>query len=141
MPSGYYPRPSLRTRFRTKINKRGPIHPVLKSRCWIWVGALSPYGYGVMSYKGKAQHSHRISWLLHRRSSLGGFFVLHHCDNKRCVNPNHLFLGTSKDNYDDMVKKGRYHDQGAQGDHNRNVKLLTEQVFDVRSRYIPKHPN
>lgn len=74
--------------------------------CWLWTGAVAGYpgnDYGAFN-KGKA---HRFSWELHRGPIPAGLFVLHKCDVTRCVRPDHLFLGTQKDNMQDMVAKGR----------------------------------
>jgi len=80
---------------------------VSKSGCWEWQKALNPNGYGKAYFNGKLRQSHRISWILHRGKIPVGLFVLHHCDNPICVNPDHLFLGTQKDNMHDMIAKGR----------------------------------
>lgn len=86
-----------------KINK--------SNNCWEWQKPLSE-GYGTFylrSVKGKSitMRAHRFSYEWHVGIIESGLFVLHKCDNRRCVNPDHLFLGTAKDNYDDMVRKGR----------------------------------
>jgi hypothetical protein len=58
-------------------------------------------------YAGKNWNAPRFSWLIHRGEIPPGMFVCHHCDTPRCINPDHLFLGTPKDNFDDAVRKGR----------------------------------
>jgi len=76
--------------------------------CWEWRSGRHWKGYGMMTtVSGKVMYAHRISWNLHRGEIPGKLMVLHHCDNPGCVNPKHLFLGTGKDNADDMDKKGR----------------------------------
>ncbi|HEX2600092.1 MAG TPA: HNH endonuclease signature motif containing protein [Terriglobales bacterium] len=72
--------------------------------CWIWTSALDRDGYGVMSYSKKA---HRVSYELHVGPIPAGMSVCHRCDVRCCVNPGHLFLGSSADNTRDMVLKGR----------------------------------
>src|SRR3990167_5510093 len=82
--------------------------------CWIWNGAVSGDGYGSFYQERKWVKAHRLSWEL----SLGmipqfsdpqvALCVLHHCDTPRCVRPDHLFLGTNRDNVADMVAKGRH---------------------------------
>jgi hypothetical protein len=75
--------------------------------CWDWVGRKNNSGYGYFSLNNKIQGVHRFSWLIHNGSIPKGMCVCHYCDNKICVNPKHLWLGTHKDNMKDMVIKGR----------------------------------
>lgn len=75
--------------------------------CWLWDRALKGCGYGHKMYQGKLQGAHRISWQIHRGPIPDGLWVLHKCDVMRCVNPDHLFLGTHQDNVDDKHRKGR----------------------------------
>src|SRR5947207_548479 len=77
------------------------------SGCWIWTGARSLNGYGVMGMPHINRNAHRISWEIHRGIIPNKICVLHRCDTPSCVNPDHLFLGSLKDNTRDMVKKGR----------------------------------
>ena len=81
--------------------------PCPVSGCWLWTQALKGDGYGHKHYEGKYQSAHRISWKLNRGPIPDGMFVLHHCDVMRCVNPDHLFLGTHEDNMRDAHEKGR----------------------------------
>lgn len=84
---------------------------VRKTRgCWNWVGALKGNGYGHAFDGERVEYVHRISYRLHHgQSSIPvGMNICHRCDNRRCVRPDHLFLGTRKDNQNDMAKKGRH---------------------------------
>lgn len=78
--------------------------------CWVWTAYVNPAGYGqfMRTWRSVVQ-AHRYSWeLAHGPVDDPAMFVCHHCDNPRCVRPEHLFLGTAKDNHDDMVRKGRH---------------------------------
>lgn len=77
-----------------------------KDDCWDWNAALKT-GYGSMKYNDKNIRAHRLSWIIHNGSIPDGLCVLHKCDNRKCNNPNHLFLGSKVDNIKDMVSKGR----------------------------------
>jgi hypothetical protein len=75
--------------------------------CWIWLGRKYPNGYGRIGYQGSEICSHRLSWIVHRGQITDELMVLHKCDNPKCINPDHLFLGTQADNMHDMVTKNR----------------------------------
>lgn len=90
----------LSERFHTKYN-------IVESGCWEWNGALRTDGYGILKIDGRNDGAHRYSYILHNGEIGEGLLVLHKCDNRSCVNPDHLFLGTIKDNTDDKIKKGR----------------------------------
>ena len=86
-------------RFWDKVDKYGEF-------CWLWRGARRD-GYGMFWFKGKIVSAHRVSWELRFGGIPVGMQVLHKCDNRLCIKPEHLFLGTQADNLLDAVKKGR----------------------------------
>ena len=100
MPSGWYKKAPLRKRFNEK-------YEISISGCWNWTGSVDSKGYGSIK-DGVTSRAHRVAWKLYKGKIPEGIFVLHTCDNRKCVNPNHLFLGTSKDNVRDMMDKGRH---------------------------------
>ena len=76
--------------------------------CWEWQNATNNIGYGMFRWtSGKMRTAHRASYEIYKGPIPEGMIVCHTCDNPKCVNPEHLWVGTRKDNYDDMVSKGR----------------------------------
>ena len=106
------PRPkiSIEHRFWNHVDKNGPIpaHCPHLGPCWIWTGAVDKDGYGRPSVeRTRRVRAPRISWAWAHGEIPKGKWVLHRCDNPPCVNPDHLFLGTAKDNAQDALAKGR----------------------------------
>lgn len=90
----------LEKRFWSKVDIRD------NNDCWNWLGGIRGEGYGIFRYKRKTIDSHRFVWFL-IKGIFPDLFVCHSCDNRICCNPFHLFLGTSQDNINDMIAKGR----------------------------------
>jgi len=79
--------------------------------CWLWLGTKMTTGYGQFRLsppKRATVGAHRMSWELYHGPIPDGMYVLHKCDVRACVRPDHLFLGSQKDNVHDMISKGRY---------------------------------
>ena len=106
--------------------------------CWEWRGHLNKKGYGKIGKDGKNMGSHRLSYELHHPLTNPmndiKLFVLHSCDNPKCVNPSHLSLGTQQDNMTDMTNKGRRLGV-TQGEKHHQSKLTEQQVIEIRTRY------
>ena len=92
--------------------------------CWLWTASVTSGGYGQFKVQPKSLKAHRIAWELAHGDIPIGLSVLHHCDNRRCCNPAHLWLGTHQDNMADMQRKGR----AASGDKNGS-RLYPERLI------------
>ena len=128
-------------RFWNRVQKGGP------NECWPWIAGCIPSGYGSFpADDGKNWAAHRFAWTLKNGPIPPGKFVLHSCDNPPCVNDNHHFLGTKKDNTHDMIAKGRggwkkgdewqsgHAGKSAKGERNRHAKLTASDIPIIRQK-------
>lgn len=130
--SGQYewpPAPGLVERFASKV-KVGS-----SNQCWPWQAFTNASGYGMIRNGQVMALSHRVAWVLRYGKIPDGKHVLHHCDNPRCCNPQHLYIGTNTDNIRDKVMRGRMPKTmlATRGEKHWQAKLTWDQVDEIRA--------
>jgi len=135
---------SVAERFWPKVNKQGPPHPTQPrlGRCWVWTGSRTGHdGYGgiyVAAHQApgatypKPSYVHRVSWEMAFGPIPAGRHVLHSCDNRSCVKPDHLFLGDQAANMKDAASKGRL--SGARPNRRKVSDEQIAEIFALRRR-------
>lgn len=103
--------------------------------CWLWVGPPQPNGYGRMHFHRMYYYVHRLAWMIAYGNIKTTQLVCHRCDNRMCVRPSHLFLGTIQDNLSDMRSKGR----GAKGSMFSTASLHEEDVQHILYKWKRWH--
>lgn len=126
---------TLAERFWQKVNKTGQVVRPDLGPCWEWTASVSYYG--MIHADGRMQNAHRIAWSMAHGPIPHGAWVLHRCDNRLCVRPDHLFLGDAQANVDDMVAKGRH--VASRGDANGS-RLHPDRLSRGDSHYSRTHP-
>jgi hypothetical protein len=116
-------------RFWSNVDIRTP------EECWNWTASVNSTGRGAFSIDGKNIKAHRMAWILTYGEIPEGMIICHKCDNGKCCNPNHLFLGTHRDNTQDMISKGRR--VILNGEDDPKHKLTEHQVLEIRRLYKP----
>lgn len=126
----------LDDRFWTKVDRTAP------GGCWEWMANRNNKGYGLFRPGGIAPKklAHRLSYEAAKGKIPKGLFVLHSCDNPRCVNPGHLSLGSSKDNVKDMDDRGRRVTTSLRGTRNPFAKTTDADVIAIRRAYVAGTP-
>jgi hypothetical protein len=120
---------SLAERLMARCTKNGG--------CWDWNGSADAKGYGRLNIGNKPVLAHRASWEAFRGQIPNGSYVLHKCDNPRCIRPEHLFLGDQQMNMEDKMKKKRHRYGVSKGTDHGCSKLTEQQVLEIRASSGP----
>ena len=112
--------------FWALVDKTEPPHPRLGTPCWVWQGYLNGWGYGEAQFNKKRWRAHRLAWTLINGEIPDNRMACHKCDRPRCVNPDHIFIGTNADNIKDAFMKHRIP---------RPVRMSTEEK-EARRKYL-----
>lgn len=126
-----------------KVRKRSVSERLLKcakvmpNGCWEWSGTRNDAGYGRLWINGRSEQAHRVAFRMAKGEIPEGMLVCHKCDNPPCIRPKHLFIGTYKDNLDDMMRKGR--GNFASGERN-GTKTKPERVARGKRHAFALHP-
>lgn len=118
---GYWKKTCPPCNFKTKYK--------VSDGCWEWLATKNQDGYGRVSWGGRLESAHRVSWTIENGCIPKGLQILHKCDNPGCVRPSHLFIGTISDNMKDAYSKGR---ASKIGDKNGRSRLTWEIVRSIR---------
>tara|TARA_R110000822_G_scaffold310340_2_gene442670 strand:+ start:2171 stop:2659 length:489 start_codon:yes stop_codon:yes gene_type:complete len=121
---GQFESTSLNDRFFSKVSLPN------ENGCMLWFGAKDSWGYGHLTINKTTKKAHRLAYEMTKGEILKGMFICHTCDTPSCVNPDHLFLGSPRDNVIDCIKKGRF--PLNKGERVGNSKLNNRLVVEIR---------
>lgn len=105
------------------------------TNCWEWTAATNKSGYGRIRIDDVLRYAHRVSYRIHVGDLDDGAQVNHRCHNPRCINPDHLYSGTQKDNIEDAIEQGEFLESKPRAQDNPNTVLTEEQVREIRQLY------
>lgn len=125
---GYITDPYVLARFFSRVNY-GP-----SNECWEWTHDQNSNGYGRFSLKDRSLSAHRVAFEIFGAKIPADKVVCHTCDNRLCVNPAHLWLGTQSENLVDAARKGRMFQPDTRADKNGNTKLTWDDVLNIRKQ-------
>ena len=140
---------SLADRFWAKVDKNGPVHPVLGTKCWIWTGAFGGRRkYGIIWLNGRNIQATHAAFILAEDTLPPDKLACHHCDTPACVRRDHLFAGTFIENMEDAKGKGRTVSMGAGPLHHRfpshganpSAKLTAKDIEEIRTSGLGSRP-
>ena len=117
--------PEIKERFWDKVDTGKP------DECWSWLAHINPKGYGAFKFNGLMRSASRVAWIFTYGDIPDGLNACHKCDNRRCCNPAHLFLGTALDNNRDKINKGR--DRHPEGEAHPRAKFTSDDIKNIRS--------
>jgi len=110
--------------YKEKLDKKSILNE--NTKCIEWTGSKRR-GYGALNFRGKNNFAHRVSYIVHKGEIPTGLFICHTCDNKICVNPEHLYAGTPKQNMEDKMERGRFFNGHSAKTHCTNGHEYTEE--------------
>jgi len=120
---------SILSRFWNKINILGD------NDCWVWLACCDAQGYGRFRFNEENNKASRVMWIITQGKIPKNKHVLHKCDNPKCVNPNHLFLGTHADNMKDMKQKNRQGNHNLHGEDFPQHKISSSRVNQLKEAH------